>query len=589
MYDPPSSASSEGDEDHGRVEDLNLEPSAAPKDNESPAEQKAETEDAEGEEDMSLDENDDDEDAEEKGEDKKGDTAEEGSEPHSPSLSPRVSTTSCCKTPPRTRRQHLQSTCNTHAPREPVIRTQHRTIYTAGRPPWYNTQGQLKEPFVIGICGGSASGKTSVATKIIEELNVPWVTLLSMDAFYKALNAKQHELASLNQYNFDHPDAFDFELLIETLRKLKEGRRVEVPIYNFKTHTRENRKKVMYGANVILFEGILAFYHKELLEIMDMKVFVDTDSDIRLVRRLQRDITERGRDIESVLKQYEKYVKPAFDYYIAPSMVHADLIVPRGGENKVAIHLIVQHVHNQLQQRGFKLRGKLAQSHIGQPLPHSLHILPSTPQIKGLHTFIRNTKTSRDEFIFYSKRLMRLLIEYALSLLPCKNVIVETPQGVPYYGKRMSTQKICGVSILRAGETMEQALCDVVKDTRLGKILIQTNLDTGEPELYYLRLPKDIKDYNIILMDATVATGAAAMMAIRVLLDHDVPEKNIQLCSLIAAESGVHSIAYAFPKVKLVTTTVDREVNDKFYIIPGIGNFGDRYFGTEAKDVDSDI
>ncbi|XP_013777361.1 uridine-cytidine kinase-like 1, partial [Limulus polyphemus] len=255
----------------------------------------------------------------------------------------------------------------------------------------------------------------------------------------------------------------------------------------------------------------------------------------------------------------------------------------QGGENHIAINLIVQHVHTQLQLRGLKLRSKLAHTHIGQPLPNTLHIMPSTPQILGMHTFIRNCETSRDEFIFYSKRLMRLLIEYALSLLQFRDVIVETPQGCTYHGKRSTVQKICGVSIMRAGETMEQALRDCLKDVRLGKILIQTNLDTGEPELYYLRLPRDIKDYQIILMDATVASGAAAMMATRVLLDHDVPEDNILFCSLLAAESGVHTIAYAFPKVHIVTTAVDPEVNKKFYILPGIGNFGDRYFGTEAS------
>lgn len=115
---------------------------------------------------------------------------------------------------------------------------------------------------------------------------------------------------------------------------------------------------------------------------------------------------------------------------------------------------------------------------------------------------------------------------------------------------QLACRKICGVSILRAGETMEQAVCDVCKDIRIGKILIQTNQITGEPELYYLRLPKDIKDYKVILMDATVVTGAAAMMAIRVLLDHDVLEENIILVSLLMAEIGVHSIAYAFPHVK---------------------------------------
>ena len=124
---------------------------------------------------------------------------------------------------------------------------------------------------------------------------------------------------------------------------------------------------------------------------------------------------------------------------------------------------------------------------------------------------------------------------------------------------------------------MEQALSDVCKDIRIGKILIQTNWESGEPELYYLRLPKDIKDYQVILMDATVATGAAAMMAIRVLLDHDVPEANINLVSLLMAESGVHTIAYAFPGVKIITSAVDPEINDRFHVMPGIGNFGDRW------------
>lgn len=262
-----------------------------------------------------------------------------------------------------------------------------------------------------------------------------------------------------------------------------------------------------------------------------------------------RDITQRGRDIEGVLKQYSTMVKPSYSNYIAPTMAHADIIVPRGGENKVAIQLIVQHVHTQLQARGFKLRETLAHSYIGQPMPDSLFLLPSTPQVKGLHTFIRSVNTKRDEFIFYSKRLIRLVIEYALGLLPFKETIIETPQGIEYHGRKLACEKICGVSILRAGETMEQAVNDVCKDIRIGKILIQTSQTSGEPELFYLRLPKDIKDYKVILMDATVATGAAAIMAIRVLLDHDVPEDNIMITSLLMAEIGVHSIAYAFPKV----------------------------------------
>ncbi|XP_032398964.1 uridine-cytidine kinase-like 1 isoform X1 [Etheostoma spectabile] len=486
--------------------------------------------------------------------------------PLTPSLSPQKRTTSQSKTEP------------------PLLRTNKRTIYTAGRPPWYNVTGTtFKEAFVIGLCGGSASGKTTVANKIIEALDVPWVVLLSMDSFYKVLNKEEQELAARNEYNFDHPDAFDFELLVTVLRKLKKGKSIKVPVYDFTSHCRRKEWKTVYGANVVIFEGILAFANKELLKLLDMKVFVDTDSDIRLIRRLKRDISQRGRDISGIIKQYNKFVKPAFEQYIEPTVQSADIVVPRGGENFVALDLIVQHVHSQLEKR--KLRwdiSALASAHQGQPLPKTLSVMESTPQVRGMHTIIRNKETNRDEFIFYSKRLMRLLIEHALSFLPLKPVSVETPQGGIYNGKRLSGQRITGVSILRAGETMEQALMAVCKDIRLGKILIQTNHDTGEPELHYLRLPKDLSEDYVILMDSTVSTGAAALMAVRVLLDHDVAEDKIFLLSLLMAEMGVHSVAYAFPKVRIITTAVDKEVNDQFHIIPGIGNFGDRYFGTDA-------
>ncbi|XP_041589242.1 uridine-cytidine kinase-like 1 isoform X3 [Vulpes lagopus] len=416
--------------------------------------------------------------------------------------SPRKRTTSQCKSEP------------------PLLRTSKRTIYTAGRPPWYNEHGtQSKEAFAIGLGGGSASGKTTVARMIIEALDVPWVVLLSMDSFYKVLTTQQQEQAAHNNFNFDHPDAFDFDLIVSTLKKLKQGKSVKVPVYDFTTHSRKKDWKTLYGANVIIFEGIMAFADKTLLELLDMKIFVDTDSDIRLVRRLRRDISERGRDIEGVIKQYNKFVKPAFDQYIQPTMRVADIVVPWGSGNTVAIDLIVQHMHSQLEER--KLRwdmAALASAHQCHPLPRTLSVLKSTPQVRGMHTIIRDKETSRDEFIFYSKRLMRLLIEHALSFLPFQDCVVQTPQGQDYAGKCYAGKQITGVSILRAGETMEPALRAVCKDVRIGTILIQTNQHTGEPELHYLRLPKDISDDHVILMDCTVSTGAAAMMAVRVLL-----------------------------------------------------------------------
>nr|XP_014353701.1 PREDICTED: uridine-cytidine kinase-like 1 [Latimeria chalumnae] len=445
--------------------------------------------------------------------------------PVNTTLSPRKRTTSQCKSEP------------------PLLRTSKRTIYTAGRPPWYNEHGtQSKEAFVI-VCSFPGTEKIPKGQTDNQGKNR---LILSVS---QVLTKEQQIQAASNDYNFDHPDAFDFNLLVMTLQKLKQGKSVKIPVYDFTSHSRQKEWKTVYGASVIIFEGIMSFADKGLLKLLDMKIFVDTDSDIRLVRRLRRDITERGREIEGVIKQYNKFVKPAFEQYIEPTMRLADIVVPRGGGNMVAIDLIVQHVHSQLEERELS---------------------------------VRNKETSRDEFIFYSKRLMRLLIEHALSLLPFQSCIVQTFQGQDYEGRVFNGKRITGVSILRAGETMEPALRAVCKDVRIGKILIQTNQDTGEPELHYLRLPKDISEDHVILMDCTVSTGAAAMMAIRVLLDHDVQEDKIFLVSLLMAEMGVHSVAYAFPQVKIITTAVDKKVNDLFHIIPGIGNFGDRYFGTDA-------
>ena len=148
------------------------------------------------------------------------------------------------------------------------------------------------------------------------------------------------------QYNFDAPEAFDFLLLEKTIQRLKEMKKVDVPIYNFVTHRRESKTVSMYGANVIIFEGILAFHEESIRDMLDMKVFVDTDSDVRLARRLKRDITDRGRDIHGVLQQYENHVKPAYDRFIATTMTFADIIVPRGGENQVKYLLpIIDYFH----------------------------------------------------------------------------------------------------------------------------------------------------------------------------------------------------------------------------------------------------
>jgi len=215
---------------------------------------------------------------------------------------------------------------------------------------WEDAMKQRKKrPFIIGVCGGTASGKTSVCEDILKKLENQRVVIISQDSFYCALDEKAIESAAT--YNFDHPNAFDWRLLEEVLGGIKAGKRVDIPQYSFITHSRLKESTPLYGADVILFEGILSFYTQELRDTMDLKLFVDTDADTRLSRRVMRDISERGRTLQGVLHQYETFVKPSFEEYILPTKKYADVIIPRGIDNQVAIKLIVQHIRTKLDER----------------------------------------------------------------------------------------------------------------------------------------------------------------------------------------------------------------------------------------------
>ncbi|KAM4634719.1 uridine-cytidine kinase 1-like [Polymixia lowei] len=222
-----------------------------------------------------------------------------------------------------------------------------------------DTTGPLDEvdrprhrPFLIGVSGGTASGKSTVCAKIMELLGQNKVdhrqrkvAIVSQDSFYRILTPDQKAKALKGQYNFDHPDAFDNELMYKTLKDIVEGKVVEVPTYDFVTHSRLEDKITVYPADVVLFEGILVFYTQNVRDMFHMKLFVDTDSDVRLSRRVLRDMTRR-RDLEQILTQYTTFVKPAFEEFCLPTKKYADVIIPRGVDNMVAINLIVQHIQD---------------------------------------------------------------------------------------------------------------------------------------------------------------------------------------------------------------------------------------------------
>jgi uridine kinase len=200
---------------------------------------------------------------------------------------------------------------------------------------------------LIGIAGGSASGKTLVAERITGELGSRKVVILKQDSYYRDIS--HLPLDERRRQNFDHPDAFDRELLAEQLRLLLQGGAVRMPVYDFKRHLRLKKTIPIAGCRILIVEGILILDDPVLRALMDIKVYIDTDADVRLLRRIQRDVTERGRTLESVIEQYNGTVRPMHLQFVDPSKRFADIIIPEGGHNEVAIDLLVTKVRSILQ------------------------------------------------------------------------------------------------------------------------------------------------------------------------------------------------------------------------------------------------
>lgn len=479
-------------------------------------------------------------------------------------------------------------------------------------------------PFIIGVAGGTASGKTTVCDLVAQRLNDSCVVMLSQDAFYRDLNEEDQARAHAKNYNFDVPDAFDVPLILKCLMDLKAGRCSEVPSYDFTRHARdlEGGRRVE-PADVIIIEGILILAMPEIRALLNMKVFVDTDDDLRLGRRIQRDVAERGRDVAGVIEQYTKFVKPAFDQFIGPSRRHADVVIPwhcqggERGENVVAIDLITEHIKGKLQQPELRRFFR------------NLEVIPSSFQIRAMHTVLRNHLTSKNEFVFVADRLIRLVVEAGLGFLPFTEVQIRTPCGAPYVGVETVpiAEQLCGVSIIRSGESMENALRACCQGVKLGKILVRRTLpaagtsydddgerrgwqqeggdrphrmgeresessctpssrgrggsagEGGEEDILYEKLPADIAQRFVLLMDPVLSTGHSIVKAVESLLSKGVLESRILLLCIIAAPEGIQRVCGRFPQMKVITSEIESHVEgDNYTVVPGVGNFGDRYF-----------
>ncbi|HMS09971.1 MAG TPA: uridine kinase [Pyrinomonadaceae bacterium] len=201
---------------------------------------------------------------------------------------------------------------------------------------------------IIGICGGTGSGKTTIARAIVDAVGRENVVLVEQDSYYR--NLADMPLDERHQANFDHPDSIDSDMLVNPLIRLKQGLVVEMPLYDFKTHTRSDEIEIIRPKQVVIVEGILIFAEPRVLDLLDMRVYVDTPDDIRFIRRLRRDIAERGRTVDSVIDQYYRTVRPMHFEFVEPSKRHADIIIPEGSNTGISVELLCSLVREELKK-----------------------------------------------------------------------------------------------------------------------------------------------------------------------------------------------------------------------------------------------
>ncbi len=338
--------------------------------------------------------------------------------------------------------------------------------------------------------------------------------------------------------------------------------------------------------------------------MLDLKIFADADADVCLARRSETQLVRlmaidanakarashprcqragsRYRRVRSkilliitvviitklrCIKQWMKWVKPNFERYVEPQRKVADIIIPCGAENKVAINMVVQHIQRTLKEKSQRHQDelrRLGEHTEDEALSSNVLVLPTTPQIKGVNTILQDPMTDEVDFIFVFDRLSSLLVERALENQQFTSSVVTTPQGSQYNGLGHSGE-VSAVVILRGGSCLETGLKRVIPEAKTGRMLVQSNYRTGEPELHYLKLAADIAAHeSVLLLDPQMNSGGAALMAVRVLLDHGVQEDKVVFVTLFAGRMGLNRLMKVYPNVRVVVGEVVEDSQDRW-------------------------
>lgn len=303
--------------------------------------------------------------------------------------------------------------------------------------------------------------------------------------------------------------------------------------------------------------------------MLDLRIFAEADADLCLSRRLVRDVRERGRDIEGCIKQWFAFVKPNFHRYVETQREIADIIVPRGTENRVAIAMMTEHIRRTLGKKSKAHQAELKR--LGQaavqadmPLPRHVIQLAQRPQVVGINTLLLDSETEREDFIFYFDRVAVMLMERAAETVQFEPKTVTTPHGNSYCGLELDGV-VSAVSVLRGGAVLEPALRRVLPDCITGRMLIQTNHRTGEPELHFNYLPRDIEQHSrVLLLDPQMSSGGAALMAVKVLVDHGVKEEKIVFVTYFAGRNGLGRLMAVFPNINVVVCRIGKDLEERW-------------------------